>query len=247
MIVGRRLVIGLVGSAIFMAAGPAGAQGLLDKAKSLLGGSGSGSGGGALSNQDVANGLKEALRVGADRVVAALSAVDGFNANPDIHIPLPASLQKAQSALRTVGLSGMADDLELRLNRAAEAAAPEARQLFWNAVSTMTFDDARKIYDGPDDAATSYFRGRMTPDLTSKFTPVVDESLREVGAIRAYDDMMGSYKSLPFMPDVSADLSSHVVTRALDGLFLMLAREEKAIRENPAARTTELLRKVFSR
>ncbi|MEQ9327433.1 MAG: DUF4197 domain-containing protein [Rhodospirillales bacterium] len=228
-----------------MAAGPAGAQGLLDKAKSLLGGSGSG--GGALSNQDVANGLKEALRVGADRVVAALSAVDGFNANPDIHIPLPASLQKAQSALRTVGLSGMADDLELRLNRAAEAAAPEARQLFWNAVSTMTFDDARKIYDGPDDAATSYFRGRMTPDLTSKFTPVVDESLREVGAIRAYDDMMGSYKSLPFVPDVSADLSSHVVTRALDGLFLMLAREEKAIRENPAARTTELLRKVFSR
>ena len=187
------------------------------------------------------------MRVGADRVVASLSAVDGFNANPDIHIPLPASLQKAQSALRTVGLSGMADDLELRLNRAAEAAAPEAKQLFWKAVSSMTFDDARKIYDGPDDAATSYFRGRMTPDLTSKFTHVVDASLKEVGAIRAYDDMMGSYKSLPFVPDVSADLSSHVVTRALDGLFLMLAREEKAIRENPAARTTELLKKVFTR
>lgn len=243
MIVGRRLVIGLVGSTILMVSGPASAQGLLDKAKSLLGGSG----GGALSNQDVTNGLKEALRVGADRVVASLSAVDGFNANPDIHIPLPASLQKAQSALRTVGLSGMADDLEFRLNRAAEAAAPEAKQLFWNAVSSMTFDDARKIYDGPDDAATSYFRGRMTPDLTSKFTPVVDASLKEVGAIRAYDDMMGSYKSLPFVPDVSADLSSHVVTRALDGLFLMLAREEKAIRENPAARTTELLKKVFTR
>lgn len=226
-----------------MASGPAGAQGLLDKAKSLLGGSGSDT----LSNQDVASGLKEALRVGADRVVTGLSAVDGFNANPDIHIPLPPSLQKAQSALRTVGLSGMADDLELRLNRAAEAAAPEAKQLFWNAVSTMTFDDARKIYDGPDDAATSYFRGRMTPDLTSKFTPVVDESLREVGAIRAYDDMMDSYKSLPFVPDISADLSEHVVTRALDGLFLMLAREEKAIRENPAARTTELLKKVFTR
>lgn len=243
MIVGRRLIIVLVGLPLFMVSGPVGAQGLLDKAKSLLGGvSGS-----ALSNQEVANGLKEALRVGADRVVTDLSAVDGFNANPDIHIPLPDTLKKAQSALRAVGLSGMADDLELRLNRAAEAAAPEAKQLFWNAVSTMTFDDARNIYDGPDDAATSYFRDRMTPDLTSKFTPVVDESLREVGAIRAYDDMMGSYKSLPFVPDVSADLSGHVVTHALDGLFLMLAREEKAIRENPAARTTELLKKVFAR
>jgi hypothetical protein len=245
MIVGRRLVIALVGATLFSAPGAAGAQGLFDKAKSLLGGAASG--GGSLSSEELANGLKEALRVGADRVVTGLSATDGFNANPDIHIPLPASLQKVQSALRTVGLSGMADDLELRLNRAAEAAAPEAKQLFWNALSTMSFDDARKIYDGPDDAATSYFRGRMTPDLKARFTPVVDDSLREVGAVRAYDDMMGSYKSLPFVPDVSADLSNHVVTKALDGLFLMLAREEKAIRENPAARTTELLQKVFSR
>lgn len=245
MNISRRQIITFLISAACVASPPAQAQSFLDKARKALSGGGSTSSG--LGNEEIINGLKEALRVGSDRVVSQIGTTDGFNANPDIHIPLPPTLQKVQSALKTVGLSGMADDLELRLNRAAEAAAPEARQLFWNAVSTMSIDDAQKIYNGPDDAATSYFRGRMTPELREKFTPVVNDSLREVGAVRSYDAMIGQYKSLPFVPDVTADLSDHVVTEALGGLFLLLGREEKAMRENPAARTTEILKTVFGK
>lgn len=245
MNISRRQAITFLVSAACLASPPAQAQSFLDKARKALGGGGTTSSG--LGESEIISGLKEALRVGADRVVSQLGTTDGFNANPDIHIPLPPALQKVQSALKTVGLSGMADDLELRLNRAAEAAAPEARQLFWNAVSTMSIDDAQKIYNGPDDAATNYFQGRMTPELREKFTPVVNDSLKEVGAIQSYDAMIGKYKSLPFVPDVTADLSDHVVTEALGGLFLLLGREEKAIRENPAARTTEILKTVFGR
>lgn len=245
MNISRRQAITFLVSAACLASSPAQAQSFLDKARKALGGGGTTSSG--LGESEIISGLKEALRVGADRVVTQLGTTDGFNANPDIHIPLPPTLQKVQSTLKTVGLSGMADDLELRLNRAAETAAPEARQLFWNAVSTMSIDDAQKIYNGPDDAATNYFQGRMTPELREKFTPVVNDSLKEVGAIQSYDAMIGKYKSLPFVPDVTADLSDHVVTEALGGLFLLLGREEKAIRENPAARTTEILKTVFGR
>ncbi|MEQ8709630.1 MAG: DUF4197 domain-containing protein [Rhodospirillales bacterium] len=245
MNISRRQAITLLMSSACLASTPVQAQSLLDRARKALGDGTTGSA--APGEADIIKGLKEALRVGSDRVVSRIGTIDGFNANPDIHIPLPPALQKVQSALQAVGLSGMADDLELRLNRAAEAAAPEARQLFWNAVSDMSIDDAQKIYNGPDNAATSYFQGRMTPELREKFTPVVNDSLREVGAVKSYDAMIGKYKSLPFVPDATADLSDHVVTRALDGLFLLLGREEKAIRENPAARSTEILKSVFGR
>lgn len=230
--------------------GPSFAQGsLMDKAQDLLG-SGSGDGAGslpsaALSNAEISDGLREALRVGTERVVGQLGQTDGFNADPDIHIPLPESLQSVQKALETVGMSDLADDLELRLNRAAEAATPEAKQIFWDAISEMTLEDAEGIYNGPDDAATRYFQEKMTAPLQEAMRPVIDDSLSEVGAIAAYDNMMGEYKAIPFMPDAKADLSDYALEQALDGLFAYVAREEAAIRSDPAKRTTEILQKVF--
>ncbi|MEP4380786.1 MAG: DUF4197 domain-containing protein [Alphaproteobacteria bacterium] len=198
-----------------------------------------------LSNSEIGAGLREALKVGAERVVGQVGATDGFNADPAIHIPLPESLQKVQSTLSRVGLSSMTDDLELRLNRAAEAASPEAQTVFWQAIDEMTWEDVREIYGGPDDAATRYLERTMSSRLVTRMRPIVDSSLAEVGAIRAYNQAMGRYKAVPFVPDVKADLTQHVLERALKGLFLYLAQEEAAIRQNPAKQTTELLKKVF--
>lgn len=202
-------------------------------------------GGGSLSTQDMAAGLREALRVGSERVVSQVGVADGFNLDPEIHIPLPGSFRQVQSALKNVGLSELADDVELKLNRAAEAAAPEARDLFVQAISEMTLDDAKRIFDGPDDAATRYFKDKMSAPLSDKMAPIVDRSLAEVGALASVDRMMASYQAIPFVPDVKSDLRAYVVEKALDGIFFYVAKEEAAIRNDPAARTTELLKQVF--
>ncbi len=226
---------------------PAQAQSdLLTRGKSMFDRlQGGGSGQGALSENDIAAGLKEALRVGSEAVVDRLGRADAFNADPKIHIPLPENFGTVQRALGRVGMSGMLDDLELRLNRAAEAATPKAAAIFRDAIAAMSWDDVRKIYDGPDDAATQYLRSRMLAPLKAEMRPVIDGSLAEVGAVRAYDNVMAQYRAVPFVPDVKADLSEHVLERGLDGLFLYIAREEAAIRNEPVKRTTELLRKVF--
>ena len=230
------------------------AQGFLDKLKKATeqvapgitgGASNSGSGTSALSLGEISSGLKEALRVGTERVTGQIGAADGFNKDPDIHIPLPPQLQNVQSTLRRFGLSGMADDVELKINRAAEAAAPKTKQIIWDAVTSMTLDDARAIYNGPEDAATQYFKRTSSGGLTSVIKPVVDQALDQVGAIASYDKLMGQYRDLPFVPDVKANLSDHTVKLALSGLLHYLAKEEAAIRQNPAKRTTELLTKVF--
>lgn len=198
-----------------------------------------------LSDADIGAGLREALKVGAERVVGQVGAADGFNGDPKIHIPLPESLQRVQSTLARIGLSSMTDDLELKLNRAAEAAAPEAQAVFWQAIDEMTMDDVREIFNGPDDAATRYLERTMSPPLVTRMKPIVDANLAEVGAVRAYDQAIGRYKAVPFVPDVKADLTQHVLERALQGVFLYLAQEEAAIRQNPAKQTTALLKKVF--
>jgi hypothetical protein len=199
----------------------------------------------ALSVGEIAAGLRDALKVGTERVVSQVGAADGFNADPEIHIPLPENMQTVQRALGRVGLSSMVDDVELKLNRAAEAAAPRAKQLFWDAIAAMTMDDVKAIYNGPKDAATQYFRRTMSDPLRDTMRPVVDDTLQQVGAIQAYDRTMARYKSLPLVPDVKADLTNHVLDKALDGIFLYLAREEAAIREQPVKRTTDILKKVF--
>ena len=154
-------------------------------------------------------------------------------------------MRRVRKALKPFGMSGQLDDLELRLNRAAEVATPKARRIFVDAITSMTLDDARKIYDGPDDAATRYFQRRMTGPLRREMRPVISDSLSKVGAIRHYDAIMSEYRQFPFVPDVKADLVNHVLKLGLDGIFHYVAVEEAAIRNNPAKRSTELLRKVF--
>ena len=243
-------VVALAALALFLLASPSHAQlgDLLKKGQDIAGGGKSGSAGSAvgnLSTGELTQGLKEALRVGSDRVVTRVGAADGYNGDAAIHLPLPDSLKSVQSALRTAGMSAMLDDLELRLNRAAEAAAPKAKALFVDAISQMTVDDARKIYDGPKDAATRYFQGKMSKPLAKEMAPVVSESLSEVGAIQSYDRVMGQYKSIPFVPDAKANLTEYVVEKGMDGIFYYLAKEEAAIRTNPVKRTTAVLQKVF--
>ena len=201
--------------------------------------------GAPLRDMDIARGLKEALRVGSDRVVGTLGKVDGFNKSPDAHIPLPQSLQNVKKVLDAVGAGAMADDLELRLNRAAESAVPKAKKLFGESIAAMTFEDARAIYNGPKDSATQYFRGKMSAPLAADMRPIVDGELARVGAIQSYEQAIGQYRSLPFVPDARANLTDYVLGKAVDGVFLYLGREEAAIRENPAKRTTDLLKKVF--
>jgi hypothetical protein len=251
----RSLLIPLLAFALTALPGAAGAQlkipqvleGVMGKSKPSpsQGGSETGPSGSALSTADITAGLRDALKVGTERVVGLIGKTDGYNADPDIHIPLPSQLQTVQSTLKRFGMSSLADDLELKLNRAAEAAAPKTKQIIWDAITKMTVDDARAIYNGPEDAATQYFQRTSTGDLKAVVRPVVDNALSEVGAIAAYDKMISQYKSLPLVPDVKANLSDHTVDYALKGLFHYLAKEEAAIRQNPAKRTTDILAKVF--
>ena len=199
-----------------------------------------------LTEADIADGLREALRVGSERVVETLGAKDGFNGRADAHIPLPKTLAMVQSTLNRFGVGHVADALELRLNRAAEAAVPRAKQLFWDAIRDMTLQDARTIFDGAEDSATRYFRGKMMAPLTAEMKPIIDQELANVGAIRAYDNMMRQYRSFPFVPDAKSDLTGHVLERAVNSVFLYLAREEAAIRKDPVKRTTTLLKRVFA-
>jgi len=199
----------------------------------------------SLSHSDMIAGLKDALRIGSENVVGKLGKTDGFNADPKIHIPLPDSLKTVKSTLSAVGMGGMMDDLELRLNRAAELATPKAKRIFGNAIREMSFDDARKILNGPDDAATQYFKGKMSAPLSKEMRPVVEKALNQAGAVQTYDNVMGQYKSIPFVPDVKANLTQHVVNLGMAGIFHYMAEEEAAIRKNPVKRTTDILKKVF--
>lgn len=212
---------------------------------SLLGGKTSSPVKSVLSNTDIANGLKEALKVGTERVVSQLGKTDGFNTDELIHIPLPSQLQTAKNILNRVGMGSMMDDLELKLNRAAEAATPKAKALFWNAIKNMSFEDAKRIYNGPDNAATQYLREKMNGPLTKEMRPLIQKSLSEVGAVKAYDSAIGRYENIPFVPDVKANLTDYTIKKGMDGIFYYLAQEEAAIRKDPLKRSTELLRKVF--
>jgi Protein of unknown function (DUF4197) len=232
---------------------PAAAQSFLDVGKSLLQnqvqeqmaaphGSTLGA---ALPTSDISAGLKEALKTATDRVTSQLGRPDGYNADSKIHIPLPDTLRTAQTALRMAGASGLADDLETKLNRAAEAAAPKAKTIFVDAVQKMTLDDARGILNGPQDAATQYFKRTMSPDLKTAMRPVVDSTVANAGAVQAYNSMTSGVPGIAGIPDPKSMLSDYVLGHALDGIFTYLAGEEAAIRTNPAKQSTDLLRKVF--
>ena len=199
----------------------------------------------SLSSDEVGSGLKEALKVGTETVVDNLGQPGGFNLDPEIHIPLPGQLEKVKDMLGKVGMDSMLTDLENELNEAAEIATPKAKELFVQAINEMTMADVMAIYKGPDDAATQYFKSKMSAPLAEEMTPVVDQSLADVGAVTTYESTMESYNALPFVPEVDVDLSEYVVQKNLDGIFYYLAIEEAAIRQDPAKRTTDLLKRVF--
>ena len=201
--------------------------------------------GGALTLYEINAGLKEALQVGTERVVVQLGQTGGFNADPVIHIPLPEKFAAARDLLGQIGMAGLLNDLELRLNRAAEAATPKAKALFWQAIREMTIQDVQAIFKGPEDAATRYFQRKMTPELAAAMRPVVDQSLNQVGAVRVYNQAVAQVNAIPYAPEIRTDLTGYVVEGGMAGIFHYLAQEEAAIRRNPAKRTTELLRRVF--
>ena len=199
-----------------------------------------------LSEIDISDGLKQALEKGAETVVTQLSGVDGFNGDPDIHIPLPENFKKMNKMLKKIGYSSWTNELELKLNRAAELATPKAKTLFLDAIKDMQLEDVKKIYSGADDAATQYFKSKMNAPLAEAFKPIIDSSLDEVGAIVLFDKMVKKYQAMPFVPDIKADLSKHVIDEGLSGIFYYLAKEEAAIRNDPLKQSTELLKKNFS-
>ena len=198
-----------------------------------------------LTDSEIASGLKDALRVGTERVVGQLGKADGFNTDPAIHIPLPDSMLRIKQTLDAIGLTAMMDDLELKLNRAAEAATPPAKKIFWSSIESMSLDDVTGIYNGPDDAATRYFQDKMSAPLAEAMQPIVEQAINQVGAVQAYDAIMGEYSNLPFAPNIKADLNSYIVTEGMNGIFHYIAKEEAAIRQNPVERTTDILKKVF--
>lgn len=194
-----------------------------------------------------AAGLKEALAVGTERAVASLGRADGYFGNAAVKILMPNSLQKVAEVARMAGYQKQVDEFILSMNRAAEAAAPKAAGIFGDAIRAMTFEDVRGILGGGDTAATDFFRAKTSDKLYAAFKPVVSQKVDEVGATRAYKAMIGQYDAVPMVSKKSLDLDHYVTEKALAGLFTMLGQEEKAIRTNPAARTTELLKSVFGK
>lgn len=199
------------------------------------------------SRSQVASGLKEALRIGTERAVASTSRPGGFLDDARLRIALPDGLATTARAARMVGFGAQVDALEVTMNRAAERASAEATTVFWDAVAKMTIPDAMGILNGGDDAATRYFRNATEQTLRARFEPVVTGAMQQVGVYQAYDGLAARYGALALVGDPKAMLNDHVTSETLDGLFSVLAREEKRIREDPAARTTALLREVFGR
>ena len=201
---------------------------------------------GGLSDAKIGSGLKEALRVGTETAVSLTGKTDGYFANQAIKILMPSQLETADKGLRMVGYGPQLDEFVLSMNRAAEAAAPGAKKIFGDAIGAMSIEDARKIWSGGDNAATQYFKSKTSDQLTAAFKPAVDKALNQVGVTRQYKELLGRAQSIPFLKTDSLDIDHYVLGKALDGLFLVLGEQEKQIRTNPAARTTELLKEVFA-
>lgn len=202
----------------------------------------------SLDNSTIAKGLKEALATGTERAITEVARPDGYFGNPLIKILLPDKVQRAADLLAAVGYQQQVNEFVLSMNRAAEAAAPKAAAFFGDAIRQMTVEDARGILTGGDTSATQFFEKKLRSKLFDSFKPVVSNSMNKVGTVRSYQEMMGSYDNLPMASVLgvpSLDLNSYVTNKALDGLFTMVGQEEKKIRTNPAARTTDLLRTVF--
>ena len=200
-----------------------------------------------LSNTQIASGLKEALRVGAENAVKLTGRPNGYFGNQAIKILLPKELRPLDKPLRALGYGPKIDGFVLSMNRAAEAAAPAANKIFQDAILSMSFDDARRILTGQDTAAKDYFKAKTTPQLTIAFRPIVAKTMAQNGVTKQYDQIAAQAQSIPFVKSQNLDIANYVVASALDGLFYELGQEERKIRKDPAAQTTSLLKQVFGR
>ncbi|MBE2243251.1 MAG: DUF4197 domain-containing protein [Burkholderiaceae bacterium] len=192
-------------------------------------------------------GIKEALAIGTEKAVNSLSKADGYFGNKAVKILMPKNIQKVADMARVAGYEKQVDEFILSMNRAAEAAVPVAAKIFGDAIRAMTVDDVRGILTGGDTAATEFFKRTSEKKLYAAFKPIVSKKVDEVGATRAYKELMGRYEQVPLMQSKSLDLDDYVTRKALDGVFYMVGQEEKQIRTNPAARTTDLLKSVFGK
>ena len=198
-----------------------------------------------LTEKDAADGIKEALVNGTGESVKTVSVLNGYWGNPEIKIPFPAEAQEMESKLRTVGMGKKVDEFNESMNRAAEKAASEAKPIFISAIKGMTVKDAINIVRGSDNAATIYLKNTTSPQLIDKFKPVIKSSLDNVNATKYWSDLITIYNKIPLVKKMNPDLTAYVTGKAIDGLFVMIAKEELKIRKDPMARTSELLKKVF--
>ncbi len=198
-----------------------------------------------LDEGTVAAGLREALEVATGRSVDQLSSVDGFLGDALLRIAIPEQFETVATTLRQIGLGAQVNEFETAMNRAAERASAEARAVFWNEIRRLSIADAFAILNGGERAATDYFRGRTEAELQTRFLPIVQEKMEEVGLYRIYGELADRYNAIPFVTTPAIDLDAHITEGAMSGLFTVLGNEEARIRRDPVARSTELLRRVF--
>ena len=199
----------------------------------------------SLTNGEVISGLREALTIGTNNSSSLTSKLDGFYKNPEIFIPFPAEAIKVKEKVENLGMKKQVDDFVMTLNRAAETATAEAAPIFINAIKEMTIADGFTILKGNDNAATQYLRDKTTAQLKIKFNPIVKNAIQKVDVTKYWNPVINTYNKIPFVDKMNPDLEDYVTTKAMDGLFLMIAKEETKIRKDPMARVTDLLKKVF--
>ena len=200
---------------------------------------------GDITNSEANSGLKQALVDGSAKAVSLLGVENGFLGNPKVKIPLPPALQKIEAALRYTGMRKQADELVLAMNRAAEAAVPEAKALLVESVRKMSISDAKGVLTGGDTAATDYFRRTTQSQLTDRFLPIVKKATDRVGLAQQYNSLAGQAAQLGLIREQQASIERYVTQKALDGLYLTIAEQEKAFRQNPLSATSEIVKKVF--
>lgn len=213
---------------------------LLKDAKKLLNSKNKG-----LTEKDAADGIREALVNGTGESVRQVSVLNGYWGNPEIKIPFPPEAKEMESKLRAIGMGKKVDEFNESMNRAAEKAATEAKPIFIAAIKGMTVRDAINIVKGADNAATMYLKNTTSPELIDKFQPIIKTSLDNVNATRYWTDLITAYNKIPLVKKMNPNLTGYVTQKAIDGLFIMIAKEELKIRKDPMARTSELLKKVF--
>ena len=201
----------------------------------------------SLTETDAANAIKEALNKGVDIGVKKVSKKDGYFLDPEIRIPFPKDMKKVEKKLRDLGMNQQIDQIIVSINRAAEDASTSAKPIFIKAIKDMSISDAKKIVNGNKSAATDYLRNSTYLSLSKEFQPIIRTSLQKVNATKYWKSLMRAYNKIPFIKKVNPDLEIYVTEKAIDGLFFMIEKEEKRIRENPKQRTTELLKKVFGK